>query len=71
MRGRLGSGILSRLSLPELIADNLDAYVDIAVGLAGSGAGRPELRDEIRRRLPRIYRDHSSVEDLQDLLLSV
>jgi len=47
MRGRLGSGILRRLGLTELVATHRQQYVDIAVAL-GADAG---LRNSIRRRL--------------------
>ena len=71
MRGRLGSGMLERLSLPDLVADGPRSYVDIAVSLAESRHARSWVRDQLRMNLPSAYRDQSAIEKLEEFLLSV
>jgi protein O-GlcNAc transferase len=71
MRGRLGSGMLERLSLPNLVADGPRSYVDIAVSLAESRHARSWVRDQLRMNLPSVHRDQSAIEKLEEFLLSV
>jgi predicted O-linked N-acetylglucosamine transferase (SPINDLY family) len=71
LRGRLGSGILERLSLPELIADSSCSYVETAVSLAQNPAARTCVRDRLRMNLPTLYRDQSAIDDLESFLLSI
>jgi protein O-GlcNAc transferase len=68
LRGRLGSGILRRLELPELIAATRREYVEIAVKLAASAADREQLRDKLRLAEPRLYADAGAVDALAGLL---
>ncbi|MBM3600638.1 MAG: tetratricopeptide repeat protein [Alphaproteobacteria bacterium] len=49
--GRVGASFLSAAGLPELIADNADAYVGIAVGLAKDVARLDALRRDLRARV--------------------
>jgi protein O-GlcNAc transferase len=69
MRGRLGSGILRRLGLPELVALDKDQYVDLAVKLASSDACRSEIREKIRRAEATAYSDIGAVDALSAVLL--
>lgn len=69
MRGRLGSGILRRLGLPELVASNRAHYVDIAVQLAENTGKRAELRDKLRLAEHRAYADGGAVDALARVLL--
>jgi predicted O-linked N-acetylglucosamine transferase (SPINDLY family) len=69
MRGRLGSGILRRLGLPELVALDKDQYVDLAVKLASSDVYRSEIREKIRRAEATAYSDIGAVDALSALLL--
>lgn len=71
MRGRLGSGMLERLSLPNLVADGPRSYVDIAVSLAESQHARTWVREQLRMNLPSAYRDQSAIEKLEEFLMSV
>jgi protein O-GlcNAc transferase len=71
MRGRLGSGILESLSLANLVADDPAAYVGTAVSLAQDAAAHTLVRQQIKDRLPRAYRDRSSIEGLENFLLNV
>ena len=47
---RVAASALAAAGLPELICDNLDAYEDLAVQLAGSREARQELRERLARR---------------------
>jgi predicted O-linked N-acetylglucosamine transferase (SPINDLY family) len=42
--GRVGASLLRAVGLPELVADDVDAYVEKAVALAGDAAERARLR---------------------------
>jgi predicted O-linked N-acetylglucosamine transferase (SPINDLY family) len=69
MRGRLGSGILRQLGLPELVASNLAQYADIAVRLAVDGGARAQARDKLRLAEHRLYEDAGAVAALARVLL--
>jgi predicted O-linked N-acetylglucosamine transferase (SPINDLY family) len=71
LRGRLGSGILQRLSLADLVADSPRSYVDMAVSLLQDDAARARLRDRIGNELPKAYQDQSAIDALETLLLRV
>jgi predicted O-linked N-acetylglucosamine transferase (SPINDLY family) len=69
MRGRLGSGILRRLELVELIAADRAAYVDIAVRLGADRSYRSQMAGRMRLAAPRAYEDLRAVEALESVLL--
>jgi protein O-GlcNAc transferase len=70
MRGRLGSGILRRLGMPELIAATKTQYVDIAVTLAEDIAYRTRMRRRLLLAEKRAYSDLSAIDALSRVLLS-
>ena len=45
---RVGSSLLGRLGLDDLIADNIEEYIEIAATLAGDGARLNRLRQNLR-----------------------
>ncbi len=69
MRGRLGSGILRQLGLPELVAASRADYVDIAVRLAQHSRYRTEIRAKMKSAAHLAYGDGSAVEALARVLL--
>ncbi|HMK85714.1 MAG TPA: tetratricopeptide repeat protein [Steroidobacteraceae bacterium] len=69
LRGRLGSGILKCLGIPELVAARPADYVELAVGLAENAAHRERIRERIRSSAPRLYADARAVAALERLLL--
>jgi len=69
MRGRLGSGILRRLGLQELIAENRAGYVDRAVQLGEDGPYRAHLRERVGASESLLYDDRSPVDALASMLL--
>jgi predicted O-linked N-acetylglucosamine transferase (SPINDLY family) len=69
MRGRLGSGILRRLGLAELVAADVDRYIDLAVDLAEDGDRRARVRETLRRNAAALFSDRDAVNALGRLLL--
>jgi len=70
LRGRLGSGILKRLGMTELVATSKEHYIDLAVRLAADPRYRAEIRERIRRSETMVYEDTGTVDALADLLQS-
>ena len=65
MRGRLASGPLRHIGLPELVAPTDEAYVELAVALAGDRERRKALRARIEAGRARLYRDAAPLDALQ------
>ena len=68
MRGRLASGIMRRINLPELVAATDDAFVETAIRLAEDGAARARLRSQIAARTALLFQDVEPVRALETLL---
>lgn len=68
LRGRLGSGILKRLELPELVAPTGEAYVELAVRLAQDKAYRGSITSKMELGRERLYDDPAPVRALEELL---
>ena len=49
--GRVGASLLSQISLPDLIANSVEEYVEIAVALASEPARLMDLRRSLRPRI--------------------
>jgi predicted O-linked N-acetylglucosamine transferase (SPINDLY family) len=49
--GRVGASLLSQVGLPDLIADSIEEYVEIAVALAGDPGRLVELHRTLRPRV--------------------
>ena len=71
LRGRLASGILKRLGLQELVVPTEQAYVELAVRLAGDAAGRQAVAARIAGSRAALYQDRAPVRALEDFLLRV
>lgn len=71
MRSRHAYAILTRLGLPETIAEDDDDYVGIAVRLANDPAARLALRRRIAAARHRLYDDQACRQALADFLLEV
>jgi predicted O-linked N-acetylglucosamine transferase (SPINDLY family) len=69
MRGRLGSGILRRLGMTELVADDKDQYIDLAVKLAADAGYRAAIREKIRKAERVAYADTAAIDALTAVLL--
>jgi predicted O-linked N-acetylglucosamine transferase (SPINDLY family) len=71
LRGRLASGILKRLGLNELVTPDEDAYVALAVRLAGDRAYRDAIRARIQNGRGALYADEGAMRALEDFLVRV
>jgi protein O-GlcNAc transferase len=69
MRGRLASGIMRRMELPELVATTDEAFIETAVELAGNASRRGELRVEIANRREILFHDTEAVRALERCLI--
>jgi protein O-GlcNAc transferase len=49
--GRVGASLLTQIGLTDLIADSVEAYVEMAVALAGNPARLTDLRHSLRPRM--------------------
>jgi len=70
MRGRLGSGILTRAGLCELVADDVESYVDLAVAIARDPVYRARIRATLELHAATAFGDVSAVDALARLLLN-
>jgi protein O-GlcNAc transferase len=69
MRGRLGSGIMRRMGLPELVVSTDDAFVEMAVQLAADPSRRDQLRRRIANQRHILFRDIEPVRALERCLV--
>jgi len=65
MRGRLASGVMRALGLPELVATTPAEYVALAARLAADPADRQRLRAHITATAATIYDDLAAVRGLE------
>jgi predicted O-linked N-acetylglucosamine transferase (SPINDLY family) len=68
LRGRLASGILKRIGVPELVAADEAQYVDLAVKLAQDADYREGMRRRIAAGRPALFEDTAPVRSLEDFL---
>ncbi len=68
MRGRLGSGILERLGLGDLVAANDEGYVALAVRLGRDAQARAGVRARMALTRERLYGDTAPIRALEEQL---
>ena len=68
LRGRLASGILSRMGLHDLIADSDERYAALAVALASDGRFRQDVRERIHAERDALFQDRAPMRALEDFL---
>lgn len=71
MRGRMASGILKRIELQELIANNEDQYVALVVRLVRDRQYNLAVRQKIEANRLLLYDDREPVLALENFLLQV
>jgi len=71
MRGRLASGIMRQIGLPELVAVSKDEFVDKAVSLAADAGRRKKLRGAIIARRAALFCDMVPIRELERQLADV
>jgi predicted O-linked N-acetylglucosamine transferase (SPINDLY family) len=69
MRGRLASGIMRQLELPELIASSDEEFVEKAIQLTGDVKKRERLGREIEQRRGTLFNDAGAIRALEQSLL--
>jgi predicted O-linked N-acetylglucosamine transferase (SPINDLY family) len=68
MRGRLASGIMRRLGLPELVATSKDDFIQSAIRLAADVGRCQELKIEVASRRSLLFNDLEPVRALERCL---
>lgn len=68
MRGRIASGILRRMGLPELVATTDEDFIQLAIQLAEDASKRKELRLELAKRCEILFQDLEPVRALERCL---
>lgn len=71
MRGRLGSGILKRMGLAELVAQSEQDYINLAVKLARDADYRRHIRGRIEANRHVLFNDAAPIRGLEDFLVKV
>ena len=69
MRGRLASGILKRIGLESLIAENESEYVALVVRLIQDSAFSQSIREKIKQKLHVVYKDMEPIRALEYFFL--
>ena len=68
MRGRLASGILKRLGMPELVARSDTEYIDLAVRLASDKSYGESIRKRIEADRHVLFNDMAPIRGLEEFL---
>jgi predicted O-linked N-acetylglucosamine transferase (SPINDLY family) len=71
MRGRLGSGIVRRMGLPELVATSDEEYIDLAVRLASEKQFSMQTRDAIVANRSKVFNDLTPVRAMESFLIDI
>jgi predicted O-linked N-acetylglucosamine transferase (SPINDLY family) len=71
LRGRLASGVLRRMNLPELIVQTKADYATLVVRLVTDRQYRAHIQQEIAQRRSVLFDDQSAMRPFQDFLESV
>jgi hypothetical protein len=68
MRGRLASGILKKIGLHELIAENEDEFVNLVVKIAKNHEYNRLIRNKINQNRNFLYGDLKPIRALEKFL---
>ena len=71
MRGRLASGLLKRIGLPELVAASEEDYIALGVRLAEDAGYRQSVRERIEASRHVLFEDLAPIRALEDFLTGV
>jgi predicted O-linked N-acetylglucosamine transferase (SPINDLY family) len=71
LRGRLASGILKRLGMPDLVAKSKEEYVERAVRLVEDADYSEAIAERMAASAPGLYRDGAAIRGLEDFLGTV
>jgi predicted O-linked N-acetylglucosamine transferase (SPINDLY family) len=68
MRGRLTLGFYKQMGFADCVANNAQAYAEIALKLANDRTWRKQVQETIRKRAHVLYEDIEAVRDLERFL---
>ena len=68
MRGRLASGVMRQLGLPELVASTPAEYVALAARLVANPEHRQRLRARVTEGAAGLYDDLAAVRGLEEAI---
>jgi len=71
MRGRLASGLLRRIGLPELVAASEEDYIALGVRLAEDAGYRQSIRERIEASRHVLFEDLAPIRALEEFLTGV
>ena len=71
MRGRLASGILKRMGLPDLVASSDSDYIDMAIRLVRDPDHRLHVRERLVATRGALFDDVASIRALENFLAEV
>lgn len=70
MRGRFASGILKRMSMPELIANTDEIYIELVIRLVRDKSFRNQVVEKIIEMRDILYEDSEPIHFFENFLLS-
>ena len=70
LRGRLGSGILKRIGLTELVAKDSAEYIQLAVRLCKDHSFRKNVKDKIIERKSILYEDFEPIKAFEAFMVN-
>lgn len=70
--GRVAASILNAVNMNELVVQNIDAYIDLAVNLAQSG-DLQQLKAKLKQNLPqaKLFQPKHTTKELENILASL
>ena len=68
LKGRVGFSLYTRLGITDLIARDLDHYVELAHRLANDRLWREDIESRVVQRAPALFADESGIEAFGDFL---
>ncbi len=71
LRGRLASGILRRMEMPELIANSDEEYVNLVIRLVQDTDFRRQTRSRMQAARPNLFDDMAPIRALENFLADV
>ena len=71
LRGRVSTGILQRMGIPETIATSPEDYVDLAIRLGKDAPWRERVRARMAENKHKIYGDMACIDGLEKFLENI
>ena len=71
MRGRFAGAILKRMGMDELVCQDKETYINLAVKIAQNSSYRESIKKKMSKSSPVLYRDTASIQALENFLSRV